>query len=82
MMTTTEVAEFVFTKDSQDVSHAYVEGILDDSAYDAYMFVWSTSADRGETFKAFMELPIETRARKCITAIQERIGLPPHLFND
>lgn len=54
-----------------EASRAYVEGQIDDDTYEAYGFVWATSADRGPTYKAFMEYPASRRSQDIITALEQ-----------
>jgi hypothetical protein len=60
-----------------EASKAYVNGVIDDDTYDAYGFVWSTSADRGPTYAAFMQYPTTDRGHEIVKALTR---ISPHPY--
>lgn len=60
-----------------DAGKAYIAGEIDDDTYDAVGYVWSTSADRGSAFAAFMEYPKSERGHQITKAL---VASMPHPY--
>lgn len=54
-----------------EVAQAYIEGRIDEDAYDASNYVWATSADRGPAYADFMIYPKSRRSQDIVTALQQ-----------
>ena len=68
-MSIAEIINLIQFMTFTEASSAYINGVIDDDTYDAYGFVWSTSADRGPEFAGFMKYPDSDRGHEITKAL-------------
>jgi hypothetical protein len=66
-----DIIELIKFMTFTEASRAYIDSQIDDDTYNAYGFVWATSADRGTAYADFMTYPESKRSQDIITALQQ-----------